>query len=818
MEEWYLALIVACVVTQANAQGIDAIVNEAVNSAFGGGAGGTGGGAPPAAGFGPAGAGFMDPAGAGPAPAVGRIPTSRLSGGGVAPRPVSDRGSGASRALSRFSQSNAPATNALLNDRSMRASMASRRIAENTGGTAAAFQSAAQSPEIAASFQRAFGRYCFEIPRCNPWDPYRRTDGQCNNLDEPLLGSALTPQQRILPAAYDNFIDLPRVRSVVPFRRLPSARTVSNNILQYTMGGMTPVSSTHSMYLTHHGQFIDHDVIATPSEMAGTMQNPQSIGDCCFPNDQIKPDACFNIYVVQPDPFFPPNQYCMNFVRHAGAPPLRCENGVRQQINQRTSFVDGSAIYDSDYSSEKDLRAPDFGRLKENFQNLLPPHPRGCPAAIMTDYHCFVAGDHRPSETPTLTVPHITWLRRHNLIADALRHATGITDDETLFQEAKRIVIAQLQHVTFNEFLPGVLDDKHMNDFNLRSHPIGHAEVYNRYIDPRTINAFGVAAYRMGHSLVRNSVGHDRGFGDVREFPVSEHFERPDLMFNNGYEFMARWMSREPKSRSDRFLVDGIRNRLFESPPDPRMHPSETLSFDLGALNIQRGRDHGIPSYNAYRQFCGFYRANFFAAVKGGLDFHSPEAAAALQRTYSHVDDIDLYAGGLSETPLRGSILGPTFQCIIAYQFSLYKHGDRFWYERTFPENPVAAFNPAELAQIKQTTYSKILCSVMKNIGVPHSFQPSLMLRTNIPGNAPVPCHVLLQGSPLGFDITPFAQQLLRLGGRRGPFVLRPSPLNPGMRSIMQVRGPGLDRDMFMAPINPGRVIPTGRRRRRKLY
>jgi hypothetical protein len=42
---------------------------------------------------------------------------------------------------------------------------------------------------------------------------------------------------------------------------------------------------------------------------------------------QIKPEACFNIDVVQPDPFFPPNQYCMNFVRHAGSPPLRCENG-----------------------------------------------------------------------------------------------------------------------------------------------------------------------------------------------------------------------------------------------------------------------------------------------------------------------------------------------------------------------------------------------------------------------------------------------------------------------------------------------------------
>ena len=171
-----------------------------------------------------------------------------------------------------------------------------------------------------------------------------------------------------------------------------------------------------------------------------------------------------------------------------------------------------------------------------------------------------------------------------------------------------------------------------MNTFNLRSSPAGHVENYNPNIDPRTINAFGVAAYRMGHSLVRNTVGL-LGNGAPVTFPVSRHFEVPDLMYGGGYERMARWMSREPKSRSDRFLVDGIRNRLFENfifqgPP------AETPSLDLGALNIQRGRDHGIPSYNAYRQFCGLPRANFFAVVQGGLINRTPQAAQALQRVY----------------------------------------------------------------------------------------------------------------------------------------------------------------------------------------
>ena len=51
------------------------------------------------------------------------------------------------------------------------------------------------------------------------------------------------------------------------------------------------------------------------------------------------------------------------------------------------------------------------------------------------------------------------------------------------------------------------------------------------------------------------------------------------------------------------------------------------------------------------------------------------------------MDDIDLFTGGVSEWQAPGSILGPTFACILAEQFSRYRKGDRFWYENN-RDNP----------------------------------------------------------------------------------------------------------------------------------
>ena len=124
---------------------------------------------------------------------------------------------------------------------------------------------------------------------------------------------------------------------------------------------------------------------------------------------------------------------------------------------------------------------------------------------------------------------------------------------------------------------------------------------------------------------------------------------------------------------------------------------------DLPAINIQRGRDHGLPGYVKFREACGARPAKFFPDL---LDTISQDQINRLKRVYANVEDIDLFAGGISEFPTQGSVLGFTFTCIITQQFKDLRAGDRFWYERDQP----TSFTAGQLAQIRKVTIARVIC------------------------------------------------------------------------------------------------------------
>lgn len=267
----------------------------------------------------------------------------------------------------------------------------------------------------------------------------------------------------------------------------------------------------------------------------------------------------------------------------------------------------------------------------------------------MVSFLCFyaltlvsfdLAGDHRHTESPLLTVVHIMFLRRHNQIAEALQQATGILDDKVLFQETKRIVVAELNHITYNEYLPEIMAPEFIKYFGLKSKSKGHHTVYDPNVDPRAINSFAAAAYRFGHSFVQSVVGQDNG-RSIMEDPLRNNFDNPTLINfpqNGGCEYVASWMANTGKSDMDRFVTSDLRNRLFDASPtgSPTTSPGATLSLDLVALNIQRGRDHGLPGYNVFRQWCGRPKAEHFGTWALGLVDHSEQSAAILQSIYRY--------------------------------------------------------------------------------------------------------------------------------------------------------------------------------------
>lgn len=189
---------------------------------------------------------------------------------------------------------------------------------------------------------------------------------------------------------------------------------------------------------------------------------------------------------------------------------------------------------------------------------------------------------------PGLTAAQVMFLREHNRVASILQKMNPAMCDEDLYQEARKIVIAEYQHITYSEWLPHVIGDKLNMQMGLAPLPMGHNNVYDQSVDPSISNVFGAAAFRFGHTLLQNTVLFMKDTGmHVRNEMA---FNRPAMVFSDsamGCTYVGLGLSLHPSSKADEKIVDSVRNNLFLD--------MNGRSFDLISLNIQRGRDHGVP-------------------------------------------------------------------------------------------------------------------------------------------------------------------------------------------------------------------------------
>ncbi|XP_047379728.1 probable oxidoreductase PXDNL isoform X4 [Sciurus carolinensis] len=554
------------------------------------------------------------------------------------------------------------------------------------------------------------------LPNCSDMcfhQKYRTHDGTCNNLQKPMWGASLTALVRVLQPAYENGFNSPRGagrhngagRSPLPLPRLVSTM----------LAGTAAVTPDHryTHMLMQWGQFLDHDLDHTvPALSTARFSDGQPCSSACT-NDP----PCFPIAIPQEDPRGA-QAPCMFFTRSS---PV-CGSGTtslmmnsvyaREQINQLTAYIDASSVYGSSERESqvlRDLSAPG-GLLRTGLlwsssgKHLLPfsaGPPTECTRGEQESHSspCFLAGDHRANEQLALTAMHTLWFREHNRVASVLSALNPHWDGDTLYQEARKIVGAELQHITYSHWLPKILGDPGMK-------MLKEYQGYDPNVNAGIINAFATAAFRFGHTLINPILYRlNDTFGEIPggHLPLHKAFFSPSrIIQEGGIDPLLRGLfGVATKLRVPSQLLNlELTEKLFST--------AHSVALDLAATNIQRGRDHGIPPYVDYRVFCNLTSVENFEDLQN--EIKDSEIIQKLKKLYSTPGDIDLWPALMIEDLIPGTRVGPTLMCLIVTQFQRLRDGDRFWYE-----NP-GVFTPAQLTQLKQVSLGRVLCDNGDNI------------------------------------------------------------------------------------------------------
>lgn len=484
-------------------------------------------------------------------------------------------------------------------------------------------------------------------------EEFRTADGSANNVANAEWGTPNKPFRRLVPADYADGVAAPSGAS------RPSARVVSNAVAAQT--ALRPNRRGASDFLWQWGQFLDHDLDETPT---------------------ATPAEAFPITVPTGDAQFDPTNtgtVTMGLSRSA----YEMVDGVRQQKSALTAWIDASQVYGSDATRAAALRANDgTGRLKVSTSahgDLLPYNTDNLPN-IPPGPSFFVTGDVRVNEQVGLIAIHTLFLREHNWWADLYRGANPEAADEEIYQFARMIVAAEMQAITYREFLPILLGPAALKPYR----------GYKTNVDPTISNEFATAAYRLGHSLLSPTLlridaqGQEIASGSLS---LAGSFFQPQQISNEGIDVILRGMASQRAQELDEMVIDDVRNFLFGAPG--------AGGLDLASLNIQRGRDHGLPALAATRQALGLKPITKFADVN-----KSPEVAAKLDAAYESPADIDLWIGGLAEADVPGAMVGPTFHKVLADQFARLRDGDRFWYQAYLPREMVRLVEQQTLSVI----------------------------------------------------------------------------------------------------------------------
>lgn len=519
---------------------------------------------------------------------------------------------------------------------------------------------------------------------------YRTIDAFENNPIDPFFGVPESHLLRLSYADYGDGIDAPRgveyditdndIFEIEYQDYLPSARVISNLVHDQENYDIPSARGLNQLFF-QFGQFLSHDTgLSEPKsgfvsdEVEGTVGNEE-----------------FDIEVPEDDPDFTADEISLS--RTVSYSDAKSGTGYREQINTITAFIDGSNVYGSHLARSNALRTfsggmmktqagPDGDLLPYNYYNLENASSFPVPPESL-----FAAGDVRANEQIGLIAFHTLFVREHNRLAREIydydfydSDPDNVDVDEEIFQRARACVAAMLQKITYYEWLPSLLG----------YHTVEQYYGYDPYLDPQISNEFSTAAFRLGHTMLPTAYAPTDENGNVSPIALQDAFFNPSYVATNGISAIIRGQAYNVQQEIDPFIVDDVRNFLF----GPGFG-----GLDLASLNIQRGRDHGIPAYDDVCIALGLGSREDYNYISSDSD-----TVGSLSRAYGSngIDYVDLWTGGLCEDHLPDSSLGETFTAIFDDQFHRLRHGDRFYFENTavFPADFIQKIKDTSLADI----------------------------------------------------------------------------------------------------------------------
>ena len=461
-------------------------------------------------------------------------------------------------------------------------------------------------------------------------EKFRTIEGSHNNLKNTHWGTGGSLLWRKSQNAYGDGLNLPaRLDAASP-------REISNAIFAQTES--TPNSRGLTDMVWQWGQFLDHDLDLTESHM---------------------PLEPFPILVPAGDAWFDPESTGVELIFSFRSlyHPTTGIDSPRQQINEITAWIDGSNVYGSEEETAHELREFVNGLMKVSSHatgDLLPEDEEGF----------FLAGDVRANEQVYLTSMHTLFVREHNRIARQMKAANPNLNDEQLYQHARKRNIAIMQAITYNEFIPALMGERALSSYR----------GYDSREFPNITNEFSTAAFRFGHSMLNSELL--RLDADMNVVPggnlnLANAFFNPQHIQDYGIDPYLNGLMNQAAQEVDGKVIDDIRNFLFGMPG--------AGGFDLASLNIQRGRDHGLPSINHIRYAYKLPPIMTFSELTSDTEVQS-----ALRSVYSGINKADPWVVMLCEDHVPGASVGSTVFAVLKDQFERSRDADRFWYEREF--------------------------------------------------------------------------------------------------------------------------------------